>query len=244
MRHLLITLSTGVLAMYGANSVWACEASDLYGPDDFPVPVVSADIGRLHFLASASDEAPGCPAASEQCTLPTYLVAGDEVLITDFAEGEDGLVCAHYISPAGKIASGWLDNSGLTYRGDGMMRFDSADAYGDWVSGLQDATITIAPAETPDSDYVLVSGDTTRGPPSYNTGSFAGPAYLTDNNWLAGYDSDQYRGDEPATSSRTPSDGCRIRFRFAGHYLLVDDNMLCGGNGVSFSGVYAKKTKP
>lgn len=243
MRCSLIMLG-GVFAMCSAGSAWACEVSDLYGLDNFPVPVVSADANRLHFLAPASNDKPGCPAASEQCTLPTYLVAGDEVLITDFAEGEDGLVCAHYISPAGKVTSGWLDNSALTYRGDSMVRFDSTDAYGDWVSGLQDASITIGPAETPDSDYVLVSGDATRGPPSYNTGSFAGPAYMTDNNWLAGYDSDQYRGDEPASSAKTLSDGCRIRFRFAGHYLLVDDNMICGGLGVTFSGVYAKRNGP
>ena len=240
MRRLLIAFSAGTFAIC-SGSAWACEASDLYGLDDFPVPVVSAEVSRLHFLAPASSKTPGCPSASKQCELPTYLVAGDEVLMTDFAEGEDGLVCAHYISPAGKVTSGWLDNSALTYRGDSMVRFDSADAYGDWVNGLQDATITIAPAEAADSDYVLVSGDATRGPPSYNTGSFAGPAYMTDNNWRAGYDSDQYRGDAPASSPRSPSDGCRIRFRFAGHYLLVDDNMICGGNGVTFSGVYAKK---
>lgn len=64
---------------------------------------------------------------------------------------------------------------------------------------------------------------------------------MSDNNQLAGYDAAQYRGDAPANNARSSEEGCRVRFRFAGHYLLVDDNGVCGGNGVSFSGVYTKK---
>src|SRR5690606_31981978 len=79
--------------------------------------------------------------------------------------------------------------------------------------------------------------------PGYNFGEFNGPAFMADNNQLAGYHSAQYRGDAPAIAPGIHEDGCRVHFRVAGHYLLVDDNSACGGNGVRVSGICAKTHK-
>jgi hypothetical protein len=242
MKAWLAAVSSAAFSIAVTTPAWAsCEASDLWGADDFPTPEVASTVDRLHFLAPQSAETPNCPSLSEECRLPAYLVAGDEVLITEF--GSEGLACAHYISATGKVSSGWLDKSKLAAYGDDVVAFDSPEAYGEWVNALYDSTITISPSAEGEGAYVLVEGDASRGPPSYNMGAFGGPAYMSDNNRLAGYEDVHYGGEEPASAPRTPMDSCRIRFRFAGHYLHVDDNNLCGGHGVTFSGVYAK-TQP
>jgi hypothetical protein len=37
--------------------------------------------------------------------------------------------------------------------------------------------------------------------------------------------------------------GCRVRMRWVGRYLLVDDNRGCGGVGVSFTGLYRRESR-
>jgi hypothetical protein len=36
--------------------------------------------------------------------------------------------------------------------------------------------------------------------------------------------------------------GCRVRMQRIGLWLLVEDNSDCGGSGVTFSGLYRRKT--
>lgn len=242
MRLRLMNVLAGCLAV----GVWSgsagaasrdCTSSALFGTEDFPVFRVTAE--RLHFAASPGVAAPDCPSRAENCRTGAFVVAGNEVLVTWPAV--DGFVCAHFVSPEGRTTSGWLDKAALRIQGDSRVRVDSAEAYGRWVNGLADASIRIAPGGP---GYVLVEGEATRGPPSYNSGAFAGPAYTGEGprGPVAGYEAGHYHGERPARTPPAPdTSGCRIRFRFAGHYLLVDDNDACGGNGVSFSGIYAKQ---
>lgn len=241
-------LTIGHLAAWLALGAWSgadaasrdCTSNALFDTEDFPVFRVKQDVKRLHFIVSPNAAAPECPARADKCRSSAFLVPGDEVLVTWPAE--NGLVCAHYISPEGKLTSGWLDKEAMAIQSHGPLGFESTDAHGTWVNGLANATISISPGGP---GYILVDGDATRGPPSYNTGSFAGPAYVGEgaHGPVAGYEAEHYRGETPAG---TPPEGahssCRIRFRFAGHYLLVDDNQACGGMGVTFSGIYAKQT--
>lgn len=245
MRLRMIGLLAGCLATVawsaGAGAAGRdCSPGALSGTEDFPVFRVNDDVGRLHFVASPGAAAADCPSRAENCRTGAYVVAGNEVLVTWPAV--DGFVCAHFISPEGRTTSGWLDKAALRIQGDSMLRFDAAEAHGTWVNGLAEASIRIGPGG---SDYVLVEGEATRGPPSYNTGGFGGPAYTGEGRHgpVAGYTGGHYRGETPAGATPVPdSGGCRIRFRFAGHYLLVDDNDACGGNGVTFSGIYARRS--
>lgn len=238
----IVALALAIVAWAGSACAADrdCTSGALAGTEDFPVFRVREGIARLHFVASPGAAASGCPSAADHCRTSAFVVAGDEVLVTWPAV--DGFVCAHYVSPQGRATSGWLDKAALRIQGDSMLPFGSVEAYGTWANGLAEASIRIQPGGP---GYILVEGEATRGPPSYNTGSFGGPAYTGEgpHGPVAGYTGGHYRGETPAGAAAAPdSGGCRIRFRFAGHYLLVDDNGACGGHGVTFSGVYARRS--
>jgi hypothetical protein len=244
MRLRTIGRLAGCLALAAwSGSVYAasrdCTTDALFGTENFPVFRVNQGVERLYFIASPSAAAPECPSRAENCRSSAFVVAGDAVLVTWPAE--DGLVCGHYIAPEGKVTSGWLDKAALTIQSGGQLGFDAVEVHGAWVNGLGDASIGIGPGGP---GYILVEGEATRGPPSYNTGAFEGPAYIGEgaHGPVAGYEDEHYRGESPAGTPPAPADSsCRIRFRFAGPYLLVDDNYACGGLGVTFSGIYAKR---
>lgn len=87
---------------------------------------------------------------------------------------------------------------------------------------------------------MLVEGEATLGPPSYNFGNLSGPAYVGGVGDVAGYSDRHYSGDKVASAPFEAGDSCRARFRTTGRYLIVDDNEQCGGNRVSFTGIYVK----
>src|SRR5690606_14153689 len=88
-----------------------CSAIELPEHDAFPTPSIKANIDRLYFLASKSPKTPHCPSLNKNCQLSQFLVAGNELLITNYTK--ENFVCAHYISPSGKISSGLARRLGI-----------------------------------------------------------------------------------------------------------------------------------
>lgn len=204
----------------------------------FALRTVKEDVKRLHFIDGPSK--PGCPSLEESCQLPGFVVGGDKLLVTSI--NNKRIACVHYFSKAGKLSSGFVDLGSLGIPSFPEDKLNSRAGYGSWSNGYT-GLIEIKPGS---DDYVIVSGDINRGPPSYNSGTLNGPAFLSPNgdDKTAGYVDDHYNGDKAPTEKPDASaaaDTCRARLRLMGDFLIVDDNDRCGGNGVMFTGLYKKK---
>ncbi|OLP44636.1 hypothetical protein [Rhizobium oryziradicis] len=151
------------------------------------------------------------------------------------------LICGVYISPKGITTFGWLNQEGFFGGGNFMDPIDDPKVFGDWTDKSGN-DITIKPGES--GRYVVIEGDATIGPSDNpRTGFISGPAFIGDGGKAAGYTDSHYDGAAPAsTKSSEDESGCRVRLRYSGYYLFVDDNEECGGQGVSFSGIYLKKS--
>jgi hypothetical protein len=197
------------------------------------VAVVDPAQGQLHFIANAA-QADACPSLEASCQRPGYLVGGDTVVVTSSTAE---IACVHFVSREGRMTSGLVPAAALNVKGMTDATLNGADELGTWKT--PGATITFRPGN---EDFILVEGDASLGPPGYHTGSIAGPVYLSDNDTLGGYSEARYAGDRPPADVKADDEpGCLVRLRLLDReFLVVDDNDRCGGQGVSFNGLYRK----
>jgi hypothetical protein len=196
--------------------------------------VVSKD-ARLHFIASKSERMPACPSAESACTLKAYVVPGDEVLV-DATEAP--YLCAFFKSQTGRETRGWLPRAALQ-----IAPSEGAPAR-QWAGKWQrdrEAQIVIASH----SDEVEVSGDALWG--SYDrqrvrrgavhVGELSGNGRPRGQTLAIGYDPDK-SGFPPGKD--LPPEDCAAKLELYGRYLVVEDNLGCGGLNVSFTGIYVR----
>lgn len=201
---------------------------------------VKSDVKQLHFLDNGLHK-PNCPSAEASCQLPSFLVGGDKLLVS--SADAKRIACVHYFSASGKLTSGFVDAGSLTNPAPpSEEKLNSSSGFGTWSNG-NTGVIEIKPGS---DDYVAITGDINRGPPSYNSGSLNGPAFLSnaDDGRSAGYTDEHYDGSAAPTvpaDANAASYTCKARLRLVGAFLVVDDNDHCGGNGVMFTGLYKKK---
>lgn len=188
---------------------------------------------RLHFIANATQK-DACPSLDTSCQRPGYLVSGD-VVVVESSTAE--IACVHFVSADGRMTSGLVAAAALNVKGMTEATLNNADGFGTWKT--PGAAITFRPGS---EDFILVEGDASLGPPGYHTGTIAGPVYLSDNDTIGGYSESRYAGDRPPADVKADDEpGCLVRFRLLGReFLVVDDNDRCGGQGVSFTGLYRK----
>ena len=184
---------------------------------------------RTDFLRDG-DEAAGCPGAAASCRSGAYVVAGDAVLL---APGEaDGYVCAAF-ARAGTETTGWLPAAAVV---------PDAAAPGDWAGRwvAEESRIRITTAV----GGLKVSGEATwgTGDPDrvrrggVHIGEVEGTAMPHDGVLAFTVGDD---GTLPYEAGDETS--CRIRMLRRGPYLVVHDNMGCGGANVSFTGLYRRR---
>jgi hypothetical protein len=194
--------------------------------------VVAKD-ARLHFIAGASK--PSCPSAERACRLRAYVVPGDEVLV-DAAEGP--YVCAFFKSQRGPETRAFLPRAAL------QIAPPEARPARQWAGNLErdrEAQIIIKSS----GDEVAVSGSALWG--SYdpvrvrngtvNVGELEGTGKPRGQTLAIGYDPD--RSDFPPGKD-APPDSCAAKLELYGRYLVVEDNLGCGGLNVSFTGTYVR----
>jgi hypothetical protein len=166
--------------------------------------------------------ADGCPVPTLKCRDKAYLVAGDMVVAL---ETKGRFTRVEFVNAKGRSRSGWIENAGL-----GM----APPIFGGW-AGLWRGTeqsITIKP--TRKTGLFRASGDATwgAGDPDrvarggVHIGSFSGDI-MPENG-------------QAALSDDGDSNGCQIKLRLLGPYLLVTDNLQCGGMNVRFYGALRK----
>jgi hypothetical protein len=199
---------------------------------------------RVHFAKDGSAKG-GCPNAEVICADRAFLLPGDAVVVT---RTKDAYACAIFTSPPPKTASssGWLPIEALADPSAAGLATES-EWLGDWRYGSeQRIRITSAP-----DDRVTIAGEATFGAHdpdrvkrgAVNTGVFtvtvataAGQAAF-----LVGNDGKPLAYDAQQAKDQVL---CGLRSWRLGPYLIVADNLQCGGNGVTFTGVYRRVGKP
>jgi hypothetical protein len=178
-----------------------------------------ANIGALNFVKGPDDDA-ACPADKDACRKKAYLVPGD-VILTGGAQG--AFTCASYQSFHPRKQNwtvGWLPTSFLTPL-EPMGSPKAADWIGTW--SHPGSTISI---KRGDGGKLSIEGEHTH-PAAQNVHTGMLGATVTPTQGMIAFD----RAEE----------GQRlVRMQRVGAWLLVEDNMQCGGSMVTFTGLYRR----
>ncbi|HZI19135.1 MAG TPA: hypothetical protein VEY09_11115 [Pyrinomonadaceae bacterium] len=170
--------------------------------------------GRVHFWGD-DDDCPDGPAA--RCRLKSYLVAGDEMIVS---RRRGGFVCAWFQPRRGGETVGWLPADRLLI-GENAPEPPPAAWAGHWK--FYDSFIEI------------------------KRGRRAGELVVEGQAYWKGLGDNVHVGEiNSALTPRggraiVEDDTCRVSLRLVGPYLVVNDNKQCGGVNVTFDGVYRKQ---
>jgi hypothetical protein len=172
---------------------------------------------------------PGCPALTASCRRPAHLVAGDVVLT---GETRGGFVRTTFASTRGQLTEGWVERRALVAIKPTMPSLAA------WAGHWRRDDEADLDMKTGRAGAVAFSGDAVWG--SHDPERVkSGGVHVGD---LDGH-------AIPAGNRLGPVDGdgsggtCMVAMRLAGPYLIVTDNLGCGGMNVSFAGVY-RRTGP
>jgi hypothetical protein len=184
---------------------------------------------RVNFLKSPYDDdfkAENCPAATQACRKTSYLVTGDLVL-TGRTRGE--FTCVSYHSPVSNKriwATGWLPSAALTPVAP-MQSPKSTDWVGTWRQGQRYVGGGLVEIKLNGGGKLHVdAGILVPTARDFHNGDFQGDATP--------------KGDTLSFADEY-DDGCRVRMQRIGPWLLIEDNGVCGGTGVTFTGLYRRK---
>jgi hypothetical protein len=173
---------------------------------------------RVFFYGDGEKDCPN----GKNCRLKSYLIPNDEVIVSrKFA----GFACAWYQPKKGAETVGWISLDKLEFS-DNAQTGGRKSWTGTW--SYYDNEIKIAAAEKP-GVYKITGNAIWKGlGDNVHIGELDGDAKFVETNLKYGEDDDT---DEYA---------CKVTMRLAGKFLIVSDNLNCGGANVSFSGVYKK----
>lgn len=215
-----VVLSGGSLfaQVPGNPDHWCRQGFFTSDSKDFGVSLVRGGKGaRSFFYGDDSDKCPG----SVNCRSKSYVVSGDTV-ITNRTRGE--YVCAWFAPSDGAPTVGWLKASDLD---SPMMLTDASEKVwtGEWK--YAENHITLAPAKLPDTLTVKGKAFWKGLGDNIHIGELDGVA--------------KYSDGKLEYSEGTGEYDCRANMQLAaGSFLIVADNLNCGGANVSFSGIYRK----
>jgi hypothetical protein len=169
-----------------------------------------------------NDEPAGCP-AGEDCRGKAYIVGGDKVLVSKSIKG---FSCAWYVAPNGKNTVGWLPSASIRLT-DPDKNPPLAKWHGEWKHA--DGQITFTDNKL--AGFLNVTGDAVwKGlGDNIHVGEIDG-RFAPEGNVL------EYSDGEDEFD-------CKATMRLIGDYLVVADNLKCGGANVTFSGVYRRAGK-
>jgi hypothetical protein len=225
----------------------ACYGVVTFGRDNADIRLVQvvSRAQRLPFYQNRTEKTPHCPAEVDICQLRSFIVPGDHLLI---GPGMEDFACAAYISPQARRVQGkFRETIGFVplseLRDVPASPAAPSDWFGQWFRSAE-AEIRIEPDV---SGGMKIAGQATYGAHdpervqrgAIHIGDLEGIASPPRQNMIAigeGYD-----GSQPPGGDRSD---CRARLRLFGRYLVVEDNGGCGGNNVSFTGIYVRLKQP
>lgn len=168
-----------------------------------------------------NDDPEDCP-AGKNCRGKAYLVGGDKVIV---ARNYNGFACVWFTPVSGYETVGWVRADTLRLA-DPVAKPPLSAWHGTW----KYADNSISFTDNKLAGFLNVTGDALwKGlGDNVHIGELDG-RFAPEGNVLEYSDGD----DEY---------DCKATMRLVGEYLLVADNMKCGGVNVSFSGIYKKAT--
>lgn len=181
----------------------------------------------------------GCPSTSAECTGKRFVVEGDLVVVV--GEARD-YACAVFTSAGPKTITsfGFIPKAALG-PGPAATATKPADWVGSWSAGPEQS-LAIKPAA---KGEISIEGSATWGASDperekrggVNTGEIAAklPANGASLAFTMGEDDDTLPFD-PADENYS----CGVKMWRLGPYLIASDNGNCGGNNVTFAGVYRR----
>jgi hypothetical protein len=231
--------------LFGPALVQPVAAQECPSPNE-------ADFGALD-LARVKTGAPrlnftesGCtPSRTQTCRMRAYVTPGDAVVIGPVF---DANACATYTDTKGRMTSGILPNDRLEAFKPPVAPTPAA-LVGTWLREEAEIKIDLKPGQR---GAMAFEGEATYGAKdpervklgAVNTGSFEFDHTPMTNVVSVGLS--MGAGGETVTVARKEAkeDDCQIAMIALGPYLIVEDNRMCGGLNVSFTGVYRKIARP
>jgi len=233
----LIVALAGILFLSPA-AAQECPAFDDKGAfDSLSIAVVGKGQTRVHF------ERPECANGKDaaECRSRPFVVPGDVVLT---GETFGAKVCAAFVNAKGVATPGLLPGDRLQPPSSGPLT--GARAFlGTWKR--EEAIITVKPERA--SDKLSFVGEATYGMRdpgrvargAVNLGDFDF-SYRPEGNRLSvglltGEPNEDHR---VVLQVKAGKDDCLLDMLALGPYLIVADNLSCGGNNVTFTGLYRR----
>ena len=171
---------------------------------------------KIHFLNDNKD----CPKAGDpKCIERSYVIEGDEVLIT---RKYGNFVCSWYEPKRGYETVGWLPAENLV-----IVEHKANPSLKEWLGIWRDGDQTLNIKPEGETGFLHVQGK------AYWPG-------LRTNYHTVHEGSVESRSRPQGNEVVLEQDICVVRLRLIGHLLIASDNLECGGANVSFRGVYQK----
>jgi hypothetical protein len=172
---------------------------------------------RAHFH---EDDPEKCP-ADASCRGKAYVIPNDQVIVSRTL---GKFACSWFQPRKGEGTTGWLETDRLTFTGSVKPPVLS-DWIGEWRAD-GDTFIRIKRAKK--AGELAITGEATWG-----AGARAHTGELDHTG--------KPNGDAVRFVDPEDDEGCAGDVQLVGKFLIVGDNLKCGGANVSFSGVYQKR---
>jgi len=186
---------------------------------DYSLAIVKGKKGeKVYFYG---DEREDCP-KNKNCRLKSYVVPNDEVIVS---RKFGNFACVWFQPKKGSETVGWVNVDNLK-----LVEVKSNISIGNWVGNWEfyDNNINIIISKK--RGLLGITGNAFwKGlGDNIHIGELDGEAKIVGNDLKYGEDeTDEY--------------ACKVTMRLVGKYLIVSDNLNCGGANVTFSGVYRRK---
>jgi hypothetical protein len=164
------------------------------------------------------DDPEKCP-ADPSCRLKTYVIANDQVIVSRTL---GKFACSWFQPRRGTGTTGWIETDRLKWTGS-----IKPPGISDWIGTWRtDGTNFIRIKRAKKAGELDIEGEATAGL-APNTGELGHTAKPS--------------GDTMKFADAEGEGSCEVEMQLVGKFLIVDDNLKCGGANVSFSGVYQKR---
>lgn len=219
-----------------AADEWCEYDLDLLAADAKPVLYVVKDGVEKSFFQIDGYNGEPCPSADPVCRANAYLIGGDFVVVTSAIEG---YVCAAFTNEGKEniTTTGWLPADEVEpvtlpaakpedfagHWGSGPEQFITVAVEGGRLLIDGEATFGATFPERVESGRVNEGGISADIVPAGNLAAWTDPNDGTTQPWVAG-DADY---------------DCAVRLWALPPFLVAASNQFCGGQGVTFTGVYA-----
>lgn len=207
---------TAAAQQEGNPENWCRGGSFPKDSEVFSIGTVKAS--KAYFYNDYEDD---CP-TSESCREKSYVVSGDKVVV---ARNLKGFACSWYISAKGTSTTGWIKSSMLE-----LTEADQKPKLSAWLGEWKYADNSISLTQNKLPGTLNVTGE------AFWKG-LGDNIHIGELDGLSEPKGNLLKFGENATDEYA----CKATIHLVGSFLVVADNMYCGGANVTFTGVYRKK---